>query len=57
MTWKRIWKMKWKLEKGVVKKKMEPTKVYWGYIGDNGKEHGNYHNGKIGYIVGLIRVL
>ena len=23
--------------------KMETTIVYWGYIGDNGKEQGNYY--------------
>ena len=25
---------------------METTVVYWGYIGDNGKENGNYYNGE-----------
>ena len=25
---------------------METTIVYWGYVGDNGKEHGKGHNGK-----------
>ena len=26
--------------------------LYWGYIGDNGKENGNYYS-IIGYILGL----
>ena len=26
-----------------MEKKMETTIVYWGYIGDNGKENVNYH--------------
>ena len=29
-----------------------PPKLYWGHIGDNGKEKGNYHI-KIGYISGI----
>ena len=27
---------------GIMEKKMETTIVYRGYIGDNGKENGNY---------------
>ena len=27
---------------GIMEKRMETTIVYWGYIGDNGEEHGNY---------------
>ena len=27
---------------GIMDKKMETTIVYWGYIGTNGKENGNY---------------
>ena len=27
-----------------MEKKMETTIVYWGYIGNNGKEHGNYYS-------------
>ena len=26
---------------GIMEKKMETTVVYWGYMGDNGKENGN----------------
>ena len=25
--------------------KMETTIIYWGYIGNNGKDHGNYYLG------------
>ena len=28
-----------------MEKQMETTIVYWGYIGDNGKEHGDYYLG------------
>ena len=28
-----------------MEKTMETTIVYLGYIGNYGKEHGNYHNG------------
>ena len=28
-----------------MKNKMETTIVYWGYIGTNGKDNGNYYNG------------
>ena len=27
-----------------MEKKMETTIVYWGYVGNNGKEHGNYYS-------------
>ena len=27
-----------------MEKKMETTIVYWGYIGNNGKENGNYYS-------------
>ena len=27
-----------------MEKKMETTIVYWGYIGKNGKENGNYYS-------------
>ena len=27
-----------------MEKKMANTIVYWGYIGDNGRENGNYYN-------------
>ena len=30
--------------------RMETTIVYWGYIGDNGKQNGNYYS-----ILGLCR--
>ena len=33
-----------------MEKKMETTIVYWGYIGNNGKENGNYYS-----ILGLYR--
>ena len=29
-----------------MEKKMETTIVYWGYVGDNGKENGKGYNGK-----------
>ena len=29
---------------GILDKKMEATIVYLGYIGDNGKENGNYYS-------------
>ena len=28
-----------------MEKKMETTIVFWGYIGNNGKENGNHYNG------------
>ena len=28
----------------VTKKKMETTKMYWGYAGDNAEENGNNHS-------------
>ena len=28
----------------MMEKKMEATIVYWGYIGNNGKETGSYHS-------------
>ena len=31
---------------------METTIVYWGYMGDNGKENGNYYS-ILGVILGL----
>ena len=33
-----------------MEKRMKTTIVYWGYIGDIGKEHGNYS--KLRYVVG-----
>ena len=27
---------------------METAEVYWGYMGDNGKEKGNYYNSILG---------
>ena len=30
---------------GIMEKNMETTIVYWGYIGNSGKEHENYYNG------------
>ena len=24
--------------------------LHWGYMGDNGKEHGNYYNGIYGWL-------
>ena len=30
-----------------MEKKMETTRIYWDYIGDNGKENGNCYNGVI----------
>ena len=29
---------------GIMEKKMETIIVYWGFFGDNGKEHGNLKN-------------
>ena len=29
---------------GIMEKKMETTLLYWGYIGNNGKESGNYYS-------------
>ena len=29
---------------GRMEKKMEATIVYWGHIGDNGKENGSYYS-------------
>ena len=34
----------WSDNIGRIEKRMETTIVYWGYIGNNGKEHGNYYN-------------
>ena len=33
-----------------MEKKMETTITYWGYMGENGKENGNYYS-----ILGLYR--
>ena len=29
----------------IMENEMETTVVHWGYIGNNGKEHGNYYWG------------
>ena len=36
-----------KLYRCIMEKKMEATIEYCGYIGDNGKQNGNYYNGVI----------
>ena len=28
--------------------------LYWGYMGDNGKENGNYYNGFYGWLVKIM---
>ena len=30
--------------------------LYWGYMGDNGKENGNYYNGLYGWLLKLCRL-